>query len=341
MTAITTWMARLRGYNPVFWQEANYFRRTANLWKRWELPCAAVLAAGTVLFTLYLMNSGITASSYRGSRGSVTLFTLLGVWIVHAVVAVRSIIAGVTVISREHVGQTWETLVLTGISRQQILAGKLFAALRTVMPWMLLLATLRAMMLPLLSYFYVQRFAQRCVTYAVSNSMSHGGSYSCGAIDWLPWAWLIAPALTIALTVIEVIACVSLGLAASAVTRRPISAAILAISARFIPIAIFIGFAIYEVGDSWFGRYLRFSPFTIADGGMAGLVQLINPLHYRTQGVHLNALPGITGISLLLSAIMIGSWLVSLWAIRRDGGLTNAQIEDSVSNTSYGVFRVS
>jgi hypothetical protein len=314
------------------------------LWRRWELPIGVALVALALLFSLYLMQSGntYTAVNSRGTRGAITFFSLLGAWIIHAVVVVRATIAGVTVISREHVGQTWDAMVLTGVSVRRIMFGKLRAALRPILPWMLLLAVLRTVLLPLLSYFYVQRFALRCVSYTLSSASGGYGTTgyaSCGEITWVAWAWLAAPLLTVALTMLEVVACVSLGIAASAITRRSVPAAILAITVRFLPIAAFIGFAIYEVGDTWFFRYLRYSPFTIADGGMAGVVQLINPLHYRTIGVHERALPGLLGIALVLGTFMVGSWLVAIRALRHSGALSEEQIANSTIDRAYAVYR--
>ncbi|MBX3084888.1 MAG: hypothetical protein KF716_24850 [Anaerolineae bacterium] len=329
--------------NPILHKEHTYFRRIGRRWRHWEFLIGIFLTFISLVFILSLLNSNMGYTFNRSSRNTSIFFILMAVWVVHTAVIIRSILAGVSVISREHVGQTWDSLVLTGVSVRQILFGKLRAALRTVMPWMLILGVLRVVMLPLMAYYTIQRIALRCMVNVASsyaNSGTYYSSYFCTQTDWVPWSWLSAPLLAVALTMLEVVACVSLGLAASAITRRSVSAAVLAISVRFLPVATFAGFAIYENGDTWFFRYLRYSPFTIADGGMSGLIQLINPTGYRFAGSQFDALPGLIGVTLVLGAIMLGSWYVALRVLRRGGALSHEQATEPLAQ-EFGVFRLS
>ena len=329
--------------NPILSKEHTYFQRIGRRWRYWEFLIGIVLTAFALIFILSMLNSNVGYTLNRTSRNTSFFFILMSVWVVHTTVIIRAILAGVSVISREHVGQTWESLVLTGVSVRQILFGKLRAALRTVMPWMLILGILRVVILPLITYYTIQRITLRCLANAAA-SYANGSTYYvssfCTQMDWVPWAWIAAPLVAVLLTMLEVVACVSLGLAASAITRRSVTAAVLAISVRFLPVAAFAGFAIYEVGDSgWFFRYLRYSPFTIADGGMSGLLQLVNPTGYRFAGSQIDALPGLLGVALMLGIFVIGSWYTSLWVLRRGGALSHAQANEPLSQ-EFGVFRL-
>lgn len=332
--------------NPVFWQEYLRFRRATQGWRRWEKPVIFLVGLIALSFIFYFWQSGMTYNASRNTRQTAILFSLMIVWIVHIIVATRSIIAGVTIINREYVGQTWDSLVLTGISSRQILLGKFRAALRSVLPWMLLLAVVRLTLLPLMSYYLLQRIAFRCYS-NLYGAGGYNGYEGCFTPEWVPWAWLLAPLITIALTALEVTACVALGLATSAISRSSISAAVFAISARFLPIATFVGFARYELGDTWLFRYLRFSPFTLADGGTAGLIQLAYPITGWSQGAHAGTLPGLLGVALLLGGVLIASLALSLWAIKRGGALSQAQSKPQVAvadqpmpQPAYSVFRL-
>jgi hypothetical protein len=329
--------------NPILYKEHTYLQRIGRRWRHWEFLIGIALTALALTFILSLLNSNVGYNLNRNSRNTSVFFILLAVWTVHTTVIIRAILAGVSVISREHVGQTWDSLVLTGVSVRQILFGKLRAALRTVMPWMLVLGMLRVVLLPLMTYYTIQRITLRCIANATASYASSGTyytSYYCTQIDWVPWAWIAAPLVAVVLTMLEVVACVSLGLAASAITRRSVTAAVLAISVRFIPVAAFAGFAIYEVGDSgWFFRYLRYSPFTIADGGMSGLLQLVNPTGYRFAGSQIDALPGLLGVAVMLGIFLVGSWYASLWLLRRGGALSHEQAGKPLSQ-EFGVFRL-
>jgi ABC-type transport system involved in multi-copper enzyme maturation permease subunit len=328
--------------NPILRKEHTYFQRIGRRWRHWEFLIGILLTGLALIFILSLLNTNVGYNLNRSTRNTSIFFILVAVWVVHTVVITRSILAGVGAISREHVGQTWESLVLTGVSVRQILFGKLRAALRTIMPWMLILGTLRVVMLPLMTYYTVQRMALRCMTNAATAYANNGGYYSyfCREMDWVPWAWLSAPVLAVLLTMLEVVACVSLGIAASAITRRSVTAAVLAISIRFVPIAVFAGFAIYEVGDTWFSRYIRYSPFTIADGGMSGLIQLVYPTGLRYTGMHIDALPGIAGVILVLGTLLVGSWLATLSVLRRGGALSHDQANQPLVH-AFNVFRLS
>lgn len=297
--------------NPILWQEATHFLRTARAWRRWEVPLG-IIAVGAILGVMwYYVNQG---------RGYPALqFAIPAIWIVHGIVALRALIAGVNVFSREHVGLTWDALVLTGVSARSILLGKLVATLRTVLPWLVLLATLRMAMLPLMSLSLTQTYA-----YVTCARSSYGCDEYLPSIGWVPWAWFSSVGLTLLATVLEVTACVALGLAASAVTRRPISAAVFAIIVRFIPVAMFATFARQSLGNTYFWRYWTFWPFTIADGGTVGLMEMAFPLIRWTQGEHLEVLPGVLSAITMLALLVVGSLLVTLWAIRREGALAHA-----------------
>jgi ABC-type transport system involved in multi-copper enzyme maturation permease subunit len=310
-------------HNPILWQEATHFRRTARAWRRWELPLGVLVVGVIVGMMWHYVNDG---------RGYPALqYAIPAIWIVHGIVALRALIAGVNVFSREHVGQTWDALVLTGVSARRILLGKLVATLRTVLPWLLLLATMRMAMLPLMSLSLTQTYA-----YVTCARSSYGCDEYYPSIDWVPWAWFSSVGLTLAATVLEVMACVALGLATSAITRRPISAAVFAIIVRFIPVALFATFARQSLGNTYFWRYWTFWPFTIADGGTVGLMEMAFPLIRWTQGEHMEVLPGVLGAIGMLALLLVGSLVVTLRAIRREGAL--AHTPERTPNLS--VYRV-
>ncbi|MBX3063468.1 MAG: hypothetical protein KF726_10865 [Anaerolineae bacterium] len=303
------------GSNPILWRELLYFRRVAQRWQRHESIIVLVLTVVALAVSAYLLDF----NHFRLNNGLLTVIMML--WIFHAMVSIRAIIAGAGAVSREHIGMTWDTLVLTGISARRILSGKLRAALLSVMPWMLGFGVLRLLTLPLMSlsltstYAYYQCYVRSSTTFCDS-----------AAITWIPWAWILAVVLTVLLTVLEVLSCVALGMVGSALTRRSITAAVLALCIRFAPVAIFAGFARYRLGNTWFWQYWSFTPFTLADGGTVGLMQLAFPLISWTRGDHVGALPGLLGVTVLLLVILVGSLLLTLVALKRGGALTERQL---------------
>lgn len=298
--------------NPIEWQETRHQQRhlPAILQRYWWLA-VLMLALAVALVALTLRN--VTAPTRD--------MALYVIWIVHALAAARCIAAGANAISREHVGLTWDTLVMTGVSDRLILAGKWLGVIRHAAPWMLMLVAVRLAMLPVMMLSFLNRYAWR---YSSNSYNTSGGYYAMNMsseVDWVPWAAFLAVILTVALTILELMACTALGLAASAVLRRGWLAMVAAFCIRFAPVVFFAAFTYYEVGDGPTWRILRFPALSLADGGTAPLYQLVMPLTTWTQGAHIAALSGVLASVLLLLLLLVGALSVTWYAIRTSGAL--------------------
>src|SRR4051812_47638251 len=196
--------------NPIFWQENVHQERTAPGFMRWGLGIGIITAALCVGLTWWIYD---TTNGYPAMQMALYL-----TWILQAATAVRSIAAGSNAISREHVGQTWDALVLTGVSTRQILLGKWRAALNSMRVWLLMAGVVRLAMLPIFSLGIVKTYASFYGQYAYSSY------YRETTFAWVPWAWFLAVIASVALTVVDILGCTALGLAASAVIRRGVIA---------------------------------------------------------------------------------------------------------------------
>src|SRR5262249_13821914 len=92
----------------------------------------------------------------------------------------------------------------------------------------------------------------------------------------------------------------------------------------FTPVVLFGGVKPYEVATGVWHRVLRFPRLALADGGTAPLYLLTLPYSYRTQTVHMDALPSVLMAGVLLSGMLLVALLVTWWAIQRDGALQAA-----------------
>lgn len=303
--------------NPVLWQEMTHQERSAPRWKRlghW---------LGIAVLLIILIGVPLTLSNDNGYP--TMQIALFATWFVHAVVALRAIIAGANAISREHVGQTWDALTLTGLTDRQILLGKWRAALYHVRGWMLALGIVRLAMLPVFMIGLVKTYAwYTCQPYSYAQS-----SYStyCGAnaeMDWIPWAALLAISMSVLLTLLDVLGCTALGLAASALTRCGSTAAMVAILVRFTPVILFAASTRYEIG-SFSYRWWGYTPFALADGGTSPIMRLVLPLIPWTHNQHFEAVPGLL-LSLLMTVAFLLIALTTAWiAIRRMGALPHSR----------------
>jgi hypothetical protein len=208
----TPMVALFHKRNPVFWQEITHQRRAAprRTWIGKVVPPLVLLA---ILIGVPLSLSD-PIIAFRHSRE----FALVSIWLIHAIVAVRCIIAGANTVSREHVSQTWDSLVLTGISARQILLGKWLAALQRAAPWIVALGTVRLAMLPVFMVALLNRFAY--FTYRRYGSYSLYDGYEPPSVEWLPWATYAAVVLTVLITLVEAACCTMLGIFASTAFKR-------------------------------------------------------------------------------------------------------------------------
>ncbi len=306
--------------NPVLWQENTHQDRGMQRWrKRWWW----------VGYVIVMLLVGVVASSLQDVRYGTRETALLVIWVIHASAAIFAIVAGANVISREHVGATWDALVLTGVSARQILLGKYKAALRRAAGWLLILGITRLAMIPIFIHAMLNRFAWFYNYNYYNNSAYSDMDYSI-EIDLLAWAVILSVVATVALCILEIMTCTAIGMAASALTRRGGLATVLAITVRFAPVAIFAGFTFYEYRDSpyrgW--RWWRYTPFSLADTGTSALYQLSLPIVNWTRGRHVEALPGLALASGLLIVLLAASLIVAWYCIRRSGALPEPKLED-------------
>lgn len=309
--AISIRVPSLNG-NPIEWHESRQQRASS---RRMRV---------SVCFGLGLLGGAVgmialTLGTFTTPTQQLAVYVI---WIVHAVTAARAISAGANAISREHVGKTWDSLVLTGVSRRQILMGKWMGVLNRTAGWMLIFGAVRLVMLPIFLLSLVYRYAWYNGAY-VSPTYGDSGAAS---VSWVAWAGLLAVVMSVILSVLEVLTCTALGMAASAWTRRGWTAMIAAFCIRLIPVALFAGFTRYEIGNGPYWRVLSFPALSLADAGTGPLWQLALPLTGWTRMTHVNALPGLAMATLMLTVLLGAALIATWWAIRRDGALATTPV---------------
>ncbi|MEZ4670245.1 MAG: hypothetical protein R3E39_20250 [Anaerolineae bacterium] len=311
MAALT--QANRRLTNPIVWQETQHLKRP------FERRHHAYWAAGLFLLAAAVAVIALTLDDFGTPTHQLGIYLI---WIIHTVAAARAISAGANAISREHVGKTWDPLVLTGISARRILYGKWCGVLNRVAPWMAILGAVRLIMIPIFMLSLVHRYAW----YSSSYSRTYYSFENYTPVGWLPWAAVCAVLMTLLLTMLEVFACTALGMAASALTRRGWTAMIVAFCIRLIPVALFAAFTRYEIGNGPYWRVLSFPAISLADAGTGPLWQLSLPLTGWTQQAHVQALPGVGLAAMLLFSYVVGSLVTTWWSIRTAGALPHESL---------------
>jgi len=304
--------------NPIAWQELCHQQRTtARRLSRLRLLAPLLIGLMFLCVALTLLNIDYPTRELG----------IIAIWIVHILAALRTLDAGANAISREHASQTWDALILTGVNARQILFGKWRAVLEHIAPWMLMLGAFRLAMIPVfllaLTNFYGS-YVLRFGSYYAYYSSSSGYNALPPDVAWVPWSTFLAVVMSMVLTVLDVMCCAAIGLAASAVTRRTVSAMVGAIVVRFTPVILFAGLTRYDLGAEAANSYrvLRYAPFALADAGTAPLSRLSVPLTPLSMTTHVDALSGLFFSTLLLVVLLVISLNIAWIAIRRAGALS-------------------
>src|SRR2546430_8335683 len=166
---------------------------------------------------------------------------------------------------------------------------------------MVMLGVIRLVMIPIFMVALVNRYAWLVVRYSNYSYFD-----DAEPVTWVPWAAVLAVVMTVVLTILEVLCCTAIGLAASAVARRGISAIVGAILVRFTPVILFAAFTRYELAGESSNSYavLRFGPFGIADSGTAPLSRLSVPYTPLSTITHGDALYGLSLATVVLIVLV-------------------------------------
>jgi hypothetical protein len=123
------------------------------------------------------------------------------------------------------------------------------------------------------------------------------------------------------LTVLDLLCCTLLGLAASATIRHSGLAAVFAIVLRFSPLIVFLAVGF---NDSNFWEWWASPPFALVDGGTAPAVQIIMPL--LPKWAHFDPVLGLLLIASALTILLTGLMRTTLVMLRRNGGSAQARV---------------
>lgn len=264
-----------------------------------------ILTLVGILAMLFALLLWMYPSPY-GQRFIWMFFPAWAIWVIYAITVLQTIVASIGILNTEYTHQTWEPLVVTGISVRRILLGNWLAAIHRIRGWLFFLAIARIAVLPI--YLLV----------SANVAPTECGSFGSGCVlqpPAPPGVWFVAIGMTVGLTILDILCCSLIGLAASAITRHSRFAAVLAILLRFSPLIVFLAFGF---NDSNFWEWWASPSFALVDGGTAPAVQLIMPL--ITSQVHFDPLLGLLLITSALTLIFLVVLSTTLVILRLNGG---------------------
>jgi hypothetical protein len=271
-----------RADNPIFRSESAHYTRSLTRWPVYERRAVIGLLVAMSLLVLV------------PERGVAFVpFALWALWGFHALVALRLIVASVNTISREYTQQTWEALILTGLSARQIFLGKWYAILKRARFWFILL-TVVWMIIAVVLTMKFGRFPYR-IPEALLGLL--------GVVS-IP-----------VLAALETLGCTALGIMASAITKRTAAAAVLGGVLR-LATAVLLWFSAFWVRSAPPSVVL----LGLADAGTFPSIVLMIPGPGDGDFIKYILISLALAAALLASYVVV-SVIISLMAIRRSGAL--------------------
>jgi ABC-type transport system involved in multi-copper enzyme maturation permease subunit len=269
--------------NPLLRRELLYQQRNASGWWR---KYKEVFASGVVVVVALLLCI---------TRIEAILWIF---WGIHVAMAVHTITAGTDMISREFTRQTWDALILTGISARKILWSKWLAVLPQVWKWIILI--------------WISRFLMSFLLIYLSGIDEHNETF-----QWDTQAFVFGIVITIALPILELCCYTILGISVSAVCRNRIGAMILGLGVRFAPVILFgsVLVSTYNRGHLLYSREMA-----LADSGTFSTMALLVP-YTRFEEAEMYMLAShnvLTAVGMLFTIFLI-SVSAALIAMRRAG----------------------
>lgn len=324
---------RLRAFqpdNPILRAEINHQQRTIPRWLQWFDRFGVVVVALVVSFVLLYLPAVNDLYGTASMPSQQLLSMLLAVsWITQLVVILRGLLGGLNTMHQ----QQWDVLALTGISPRQLFIGKWWSALHQLRGWLLALGIIKLAAAAVVILNLIV-FCYRNPLQSLSTQIDY---YSHGPRPLIESAFLLLPtdfpalpsverivvtgALTVATTVLEVMASTALGVAGGLVPHKVIGL-VSVLVLRFSPV---VGFTLFPNAPFTSGRlewrWLEYTWFSLADGGSTAIMRsgLTSRAIASGKGVTESVLLAFYAAIAMYLVYLLFAFVVSHILLRRQG----------------------
>jgi hypothetical protein len=309
--------------NPILRAEISYQQRTIPRWLQWFDRFGVIILAliiSLALMYFLLKNIGFVYASI-GQEILTIILPLL--WITQLVVIFRSLLAGVNVM-QHYRGQQWDIFVLAGITTQQFFLIKFWTVLYKLRGWILAFGIIKLAVVCLISANAIFDCYLPPLTYPYLRSDPLYWVSFCGprlpTTDRIIWVG----ALSIAITVLEVVASTAIGIVAGFIHNRGIGFFV-ATFVRLIPVCLFSIFPDYpSASGKVYWRWFEYTTFSLADGGNTGILRSVDYFrhHHDPNTMTQSVLLAFWAAIIMYIAYLVFAFLISHFLLRRQGMLS-------------------
>lgn len=324
--------------NPVLRAEINYQQRIVPRWLQWFDRFGVIVVAliiSLVLLIFPIMDDRYGTGGYLYGSMHDPLLVLL--WISQFIVIFRCVFVGANAMQHHNGPQENDIIVLTGISRKQVLTGRYWATLYQLRGWIIAfgiikLATFAFVILSLTIYCY-----RSPMDSVIRQLRFYGGRTP--PLDWalgllqgtlprLPDTSriLLAGIHIPTIAILEIMVSSAIGIVGGLLPQKVIGL-IVAILLRFIPIINFSLRPDYPHALGYFlWRWYEYTLFSLVDGGSSGILRagLFFRSNQDVNQITLASLLAFWTAIIMFIAYLVFAFLISNFLLRRQGFLSVA-----------------
>lgn len=323
--------------NPILRLEIKHQQRTVPRWLQWFDRFGVIVLALVISLALFLLPiKDDLYGSHSWLYPEIDIFLPLLLWIAQLLIILRCVFASVNTMHYHRGWKQWDVMVLTGMTRKQILIGKFWGTLYQLRGWMVAIGIINLAVAALVStnlivFCYRNPLEELRAEMSISPWMdiaSYDYAMSLQAGDCPEPRTIGQIGLivihTIAISILATMVSTAVGLMGGLIGNQAIGF-VVALTCRLAPVFIFTLFPDYPYAGGYIvWRWYEYTWFSFADGGATGILRagiIWDP--YPTMTIYPTLLAFWAAI-LMYIAYLVFAFLISNFLLRRQGVLSGS-----------------
>ncbi len=312
--------------NPILRAEINYQQRTIPRWLQWFDRFGVIvlaLAISLALLLLPIKDDSYGSGHWPTSEMIYVLQVLL--WISQLIVIFRCMFAGFNVMRHHRGWQQLDIILLTGITRKQLLNSKFWGALYQLRGWIVAFGILKLTVFAFVvinSIFFSYRSPLYGLRSVPINPINVKLYIDDGLRNLPPINRIVITGVYIpAISMLEIMASAAIGMVSGLIPEKTIGLGV-AVILRLLPVISFTLFPDYLYTNGFWWRWYGYTWFSFADGGSTAILR--SGISYRGSfnEVTTSILLAFWAAIVMYISYLAFAFLVSHYFLRRQGFLS-------------------
>lgn len=324
-------MALRDNIETVYREELSYFKRTATRIDRYGAALGVILCGCLLLLPLHSLTEIRVTPGWSDQPFQTLFWAQFCVWVIQLAVIGRGIALGIRAVQHEHATPTYGLLLLSRTQSRAILLGKWKAAVHLMGGYIVVLALIKMLILPITTFATTVPFvadqmrylscAIRTPEYCVGIQLE-GMDWFFANLDpgWNRVYFALAPLMAVVLSFLEALAATLLGMMAGLIFKRPLSALVAGMLVRLsIPLSALFLIASRQFGltNSLFMLQNPSTTFALVDAGTVATIRMLVSPRLLWERLSSNWLDLGVAVAFLI-LLGLGALIAALAAARKN-----------------------